>query len=38
MSLDESAKPARSLKTATKKSDKEVEEFVGLNIVSENTS
>jgi hypothetical protein len=38
MSLDETGKTPRSLKTATKKSENKVEEFVGLNIVPENTS
>jgi hypothetical protein len=38
MQLDETSKPVRSLKTTIKKSDKEVEEFVGLNVVPENTS
>ena len=38
MSLDETSKTAHTLKTATKKSDKEVKEFVGLNVVPENTS
>jgi len=38
MSLDETAKPARSLNPLTKKSENKVEEFVGLNIVTENTS
>jgi hypothetical protein len=38
MSLDETSKTARSLNPLTKKSENKVEEFVGLNIVTENTS